>query len=140
LSLEQRIDLYNKSNDPSFKGTFFRSLTGILYTNQQNFNGTLFLICKEKYLTIPVVIYCRKDFFLLQRLNIKIGQLLAAGLIDHWHSSILDQRFLHKIESKQPKKIALEHLMGGIILWIVGCLIATITFACEILYFKMCAQ
>lgn len=136
LTIEAREKLFSRSNDPTFKGAFFRSLTGVLYQNQQNFNGTRLLICKEKFLTIPVVIYVRKGFFLLQPLNERIAMLEAGGLINYWHSLIIDERYLKVIESQDPSAIQIHHLSGGFFLLLFGCLISSLAFICEVLHAK----
>lgn len=137
MTLEQRALLYNRSHDPYFKGVFFRSLTGVLYQNQQNFNGTRLLLCKEKFMTIPVVIYVRKGFYLLQSLNEHIWQLDAGGLLDYWHSQIIDSRYLNVIESQEPTAIELHHLSGCFLLLLIGAFIAAVVFVCEILYKRL---
>ena len=137
MTIEQREKFYSRSNDPTFKGAFFRSLTGILYQNQQNFNGTRYLICKEIFLTIPVVVYVRKRFFLLQPLNERIAMLEAGGLINYWHSLIIDERFLKVIESQEPSAIEIHHLSGGFFLLLFGCLISSLAFICEVLHAKL---
>lgn len=134
MSLEQRKLVYTKVHDPNFNGAFFRSLTGVLYQNQQNFNGTRNLIAKEKFLTIPVVIYVRKKFYLLQSLNDRIWQLNAGGLLDYWHSQIIDSRYLNIIESQEPTAIELHHLSGCFMLLLFGLIIAAAAFVCEVLY------
>jgi hypothetical protein len=140
MTLEQRKKLYSRANDPSFKGAFFRSLTGVLYENQKNFNGTRYLICKEKFLTIPVVIYVRKGFYLLHALNEHISRLEAGGLISYWHSQIIDERYLKIVESQEPSVIELHHLSGGFLLLLIGCLIATLAFICEILFARFTSR
>lgn len=85
-------------------------------------------------MTLPVVIYTRKGFFLLEQLNEKIRQLKAAGLIDYWHFEIFDERYLNIKESEQPRPIRTEHLSGGFAIFACGCFVAFIAFACEILY------
>lgn len=136
MTIEQRQKLFSRSNDPTFKGAFFRSLTGVLYQNQHNFNGTRYLICKEIFLTIPVVIYVRKGFFLLQPLNERIAMLEAGGLINYWHSQIIDERYLKVIESQDPSAIQLHHLSGGFFLLLFGCLASSLAFICEVLHAK----
>ena len=133
MDLETRNLLYSRSFDPSFKGVFLRSLTGVLYSNQKNYKTSVFLICKEKFMTLPVVIYVRKGFYLLEQLNEKIEQLQTAGLIEYWHSEIFDKRYLNIKESNEPKPINIEHLTGGFILLLIGCLIAFCAFIYEIL-------
>jgi hypothetical protein len=89
---------------PRFEGTILRSFTGTQYTNQINFKKTedriINLMCKEIFNSFPVVIYVRKNFYLTDEIDKKIEILQAAGLIDHWHSQIIDPRFLKIVESK----------------------------------------
>lgn len=140
MTLEQRMLLYNKSRDSAFKGVFLRSLTGALYSNQLTYNTSVNLICKEKFMVFPVVIYTRKGFYLLNILNKKIIHLQAAGLIEYWHSEIIDERYLKIEESKEPKPIQVRHLSGGFSIWLIGCLIAFCAFVCEILYAKIISR
>lgn len=137
MTIEQRMKIYHKALDPSFKGAFFRSFTGVLYQNQRNLNGTRYLMCKEKFLTIPVVMYVRKGFYLLQPLNEHIAMLEAGGLINYWHSQIIDERYLEIIESKEPSAIELHQLSGGFFILLFGCFIALLAFICELLYKKL---
>ncbi|KAG5674082.1 hypothetical protein PVAND_004069 [Polypedilum vanderplanki] len=140
MPLEQRTLLFKKSLDPSFDGVFPRSLTGVMYSNQLNYNTSVYLICKEKFMTFSIVIYTRKGFFLLNALNDKIAQLQTAGLIDYWHSQIFDQRYLNIKESQEPKPTELHHLSGCFWLLIIGCTTGLVSFVCEILYAKIFAR
>jgi hypothetical protein len=140
MTLEQRMLLYNRSNDPTFRGVFPRSLTGVLYSNQLNYNTSMNLICKEKFMTFSVVIYTRKGFYLLGALNEKIAQLQAAGLIEYWHSEIFDERFLKVQESQEPKPTEVRHLSGCFMIWLMGCFAALVVFICEILHARIFAK
>ncbi len=140
MSLEQRSLLYSRSHDPNFKGAFFRTYTGILYQNQQNFNQTRFLLCKEKFLTIPVVIYVRKKFYLLHSFNELIYNLGASGLLGYWQSEIIDSRYLNIIDYHEPTAIELQHLSGGFMVLLLGALVALIAFVGEILHKKFWGQ
>lgn len=137
MDLEKRTLLFNKSHDPSFNGVFLRSLTGVLYDNQKNYNESVFLICKEKFMSLSVVIYFRKGFYLFEQLNLKIQHLQAAGLIDYWHSEIFDERFLNVKESQHPKQIQIGQLSGGFAILAIGCFLASLAFGFEILYSRV---
>lgn len=80
----------------------------------------------------PVVIYVPKDFYLTEAINEKISFLQAAGLIEYWHSQIIDERYLKVIESKQPRGIKLEYLSGCFLIWISSCFFAILIFLGEI--------
>lgn len=130
---DRRREIINQiTTNPSFKGAMLRSVTGVLYSNQLNFNQTKSLMCKEIFMMFPVVIYVPKDFYLTEAINEKIEFLQAAGLIDYWHSEILDERLLKVQESKEPKGIKLEYLSGCFFIWIIFCSFALVVFFGEI--------
>lgn len=87
-------------------------------------------------MTFSVVIYTRKGFFLLDALDEKILQLTSGGLIEYWHSQIIDERFLNIIQSQEPRKIEIDHLLGIFKIWSILCLVAFFVFICEIIYWR----
>ncbi|CRK90118.1 CLUMA_CG003836, isoform A [Clunio marinus] len=106
---DRRNEIINEINtNPNFKGALFRSLTGILYYNQLNYNKTQSMICKEMFMMFHVVIYVPKDFYLKEAINQKIQILIASGLIEFWHKSIIDQRFRRIEEDDEPESIKLD--------------------------------
>lgn len=88
------------------------------------------------FLMLPVVMYVRKDFFLTTSINKNIEFLQAAGLIDYWHTEIIDERLLKTQESKEPKGIKLEYLSGCFYILMIACSLSILTFMGEILVFK----
>jgi hypothetical protein len=121
-------------------GAFLRSLSGVQYMNQLNHNNTseIFTICRENFMTIPVVIYARKDFFLIDKVNEKIQLVQAAGLIDYWHSQAIDKKNLKADDSSgQPIKLSLRHLLGSFAIWMFGLIIALIMFMAENCKFRL---
>lgn len=138
VSLEgkDRESAVEKVKDPSFKGAFSKTLTGALYLNQLSYNTTLYKICREPYMTLPIVIYVRKDFFLLNEINDKILLFQAAGLIEHWHSKSVDSKFLNIVEPTVLKKLNLKHLYGTFQIWFGGCIVAGIAFVVELVIDK----
>lgn len=128
--------MYAKSFDPSFSGAFLRSLTSILYANQLNFksNEKVFLICKEHFMTIPVVIFARKNFYLVDAISRKISIFQAAGLMEHWHSQWVDKRFLKAQLSKHLEKLTVNHLFGCFVLLIGGLLLSFSIFLLEMIF------
>lgn len=123
-------------HDSSFKGAFLRSLTSILYINELRFhmNEKIYLICKEFFMSVPVVIFTRKNFFLLEAINEKISIIQAAGLIEYWHSQSVDQRFLNAQIPTEAKMLTCQHLSGCFILLTGGLFAAFVVFTIEIGY------
>lgn len=134
---EKRTELVNEiKSNPNFKGAMFRSLTGLQYNNQVNYNKTRSIACKEIFMMLSVVIYVPKNFYLTEALNEKIAIFQAAGLIEHWHSQIIDPRYLKPPESKEPSGIKVEYLSGCFCMWIISCLIAFVVFVIEALRWR----
>lgn len=120
-------------NNPKFKGAMFRSYTGILYSNQLNLNQTKSVMCKEIFMMFPVVIYVPKNFYLTNAIDEQIQYLQGAGLIDYWHSEIIDQRYLKVQESSEPKPIKLEYLSGCFYIWIGSICLSSLAFIWEVM-------
>lgn len=103
-----------------------------LLTENIFFNYT-YNMCKDDFTTISVVMFFRKDFFLVPAINDVISDLESGGLIDYWHmNSIYKLQRYGKVQSSQAKKITLDHLDGCFKIWICGNLIS---FACFIVEF-----
>lgn len=117
----------------SAKGAFPISLLGILYINQKRSRNSQHKICKEAIFTIPVVIYTKKDFYMIDALNNKIGILKAAGLIEFWHLKDLDKGLLNVKESNDPKVLKMEYIIGSFYVLLLGCLACIFIFLIELL-------
>lgn len=137
-STQEREEILKEiSTNPHFKGALFRSYTGTLYYNQIHFNETQYLMCKEIYMTFPVVLYFPKDFYLTSAINKKISLLQAAGLIDYWHSEIIDERYRKIVESNEPRGIKFAYVSGCFWIWFLSCLFSISLFIGEISYEKL---
>lgn len=140
INRDERNNIINEIASNKIAGALLRSYTGALYANQLNFNKTISLICKEIFMMFPVVIYVPKDFYLTEAIDEKILILQAAGLIEYWHSEIIDTKFMKIYESKQPKGIKLEYLSGCFYMWIMSCSASILTFLGEIFMRKFMGQ
>jgi len=65
---------------------------------------------KQNFLTVPSVLYMKKNFYLKKALQL-------------WESRMIDERYLHNTAVKIPKPIGLHHLSGIFFVWIAGSLI-----------------
>lgn len=133
ISRDERNNIINEIAGNKIAGALLRSYTGALYSNQLNFNKTISLLCKQIFMMFPVVMYVQKDFYLTEAIDEKIQLLQAAGLIEYWHSEIIDPRFMKKQESKQPRGIKLEYISGCFYIWIISCTASLLTFFGEII-------
>ncbi|KAL7017000.1 hypothetical protein ACKWTF_010218 [Chironomus riparius] len=98
-------------------------------------NFTNFQICREYFMTVPIVIYTNKNFYLLQAINDKIEKLIAAGLIEYWHSLSYKKELLNH-RPKPPKVLTFNHLSGSFYILIFGCSVACLALVFELITYK----
>lgn len=84
-------------------------------------------------MTVPVVMYTTKDFFLLNLFNDKIGILKAAGLIDYWEAQVVDRKLLKFKEISYPQALGWRQLVGCFQVLLFGCVISFVALVCEII-------
>ena len=89
-------------------------------------------ICKEVIVTIPVVIYTRKDFYLLEELNERIGIIKNSGLIDFWNFQETYQ-VNDKTSAVENKKLTMDDLIGCFQILIFGLIASFASFVIEII-------
>jgi hypothetical protein len=89
-----------------------------------------YVYCKEIFISIPVVIYMRKDFYLWEMINKRISELNAAGLIDYWHLQSIRKKTETK-KSTQPKILTLKRVNGSFQLLLGGLCISFLIFFVE---------
>lgn len=133
VTIEERNKINPKMQDSSFKGAILRSLTGILYNNQVNYNNKekLFIACKENFMSIQVVMYTKKNFYLLSAINRKIAMFQSAGLIEFWHSQTFIKRYHNGQISKTPAVLTMSQLSGSFFLLLGGLMFAFVVFTFE---------
>lgn len=134
LNIEKRQKFIVNLHDSSFKGVWLRSLTAFLYANQQSYfaNEKIYTICKEQFISFPVVVFAKKNFYLIEAINKKISIFQAAGLIKYWHHQAIDKRFQKSRGLKVPTMITVSHVSGCFVLLFGGLLISCIVFISEV--------
>lgn len=80
-------------------------------------------------MTVPIVIYAKKHFYLIQAMNEKIESLKVAGLIDYWYSSQFLKDFTK--QQKSPEVLTMHHLSGCFQIWASGCAFSCFVFFAE---------
>lgn len=120
----------------TFDGTMVSGLNEILLINQKNEYNYTFKFCKERVMGISIVMYFRKNFFLIPAVNKVIRNLVSGGIIEYWHNLYIDEKFLHeKVITSRPKVMTFSHLVGCFQLWACGCFIAAVSFLIELIFF-----
>lgn len=119
-------------SDSTFKGAYIRPLMKIMYINQISPKSSRSKVCNEIIMTLPVVIYSQKNFYLLDELNEKLESLKSAGLMALFHMQYIDKRLLNDKEIKQPSALTLYHFRGCFHIFIYGCTASGAIFLIEI--------
>ena len=92
-------------------------------------------ICPENLLTINIVLYFPKHYYLRETFDSKIGQLVSSGFVEHW-LKMYDYTRLWKSIRNGPKSIKLKHVKGSFYLLICGYLAGIIFLIAEIFVYK----
>lgn len=129
--------LNNISSDPEFKGASSIPILIISYLNHlsdlKNLRDCRILYSKEVFMLIPVVIYARQDFFLINEINKKMDFMQSAGLIQFWH---VDYEKRNRGDLKErPKVLTINHLSGSFQILFFGSLVSLLVFMSEFLFF-----
>lgn len=95
--------------------------------------------CNEVFLTIPVVIYTRTDFYLMLELNRKIELFKAAGLIELWDFKGGQKKEFDSSTATQesPKVLTLNHLNGILKIFLFGAVLSFTVFLFELVSQKI---
>lgn len=122
--------------DTSFKGAYIGSKTSNFYKDQKLPLNLRKTYCKEIFLTNSEVIYSAKDFYLIDEINQKIELLKSAGLIEFWHSTLIDKKLFEIHDVDHPKVLKLVKFLGSFSILLLGSLISFSVFAIELMLSK----
>lgn len=134
LSLDEKTILSDRiQRDSNFKGAIGQSLENILYDNQFKPEQSRFFFSKDVFLMMPVVIYSRKNFFLMKALNKDIEIMKSAGLIEFWKF----KETKIKTTPTQPKVYSFQRLVACFEILAIGFIASFLVFIIE-LFIKRC--
>lgn len=128
--------MHKIQSDSSLKKTFGQSHLLTVYYNQVGSKGSRYTFCKETFMTVPSVIYTRKDFYLYDSLNEKIEVLRGAGLIDFWQFQYIDKRFINFKAAIEPKVMTMFQLLGCFEILFIGSVVSFLIFLLEMMFRK----
>lgn len=107
----------------------------IHYKNEQKDKNFTNSFCKEYLMTISMVGYLRKNSYLTEIVNEKIGFFHTAGLISIWDrrsSKILKVSDTDAEEFRKP--ISLNNLKGVFMIYLISCSVSLLLFTAEIVF------
>lgn len=126
-----------KTLSSKFHGVFFDYLTKTLYQNEQNYGKFKFRICKEHIMSSFIVAYLRKNHFLVNKIDEKIGAFKSSGLLTYWIDKYTARRFkMLKNTSATPSQLTLINLQGAFEILIYGLMISLVSLIIEYVAFK----
>lgn len=125
--------------DENFKGVVFQYITVALYRNQRNFKEFTLKICSEPLMTNHLIFYFRKDFYLIDEVNDRIGIMKSSGIVEYFISKYADKKFsqVNTENSAGPSKLELHHFEGVIQMWTFGLTISFVSFLIELLMARL---
>lgn len=118
-------------SNPTINAAVVKSLTSIKYYNQVVAYNKRVNFCKETLLTIPVVIYTKKNFFLIGAMNEQFENFKAAGLLTKWYKEDIHQDSTDEVTTGVPKVFSLHDLLGCFQVLGFGILISIVMFVIE---------
>jgi len=98
-----------------------------------------FKICQESFMTINIVMYYSKNFFLKSAIDEALRSILAHGFMDHW-SKEFDRTGRWKCKDKRPTVLTSEHLLGAFYLLIIGYVAAILMCLVEMFVYNLNTQ
>lgn len=120
--------------DSNFNGVVGCSLDEVLYLNSLNYKTFTYKVCKEHLLSLQAVLLFQKNFYLLNAIDKSISELKAAGLVHFWISKYMNPKFSRILQPDPgPKKLSVNHLLGGFEVWLCGLIAASVLFSYELI-------
>lgn len=118
-------------SDSSFKGALAQSFIKVLYHNSMRNRSERLVICREVVSAAPIVIYTRKNYFLLEAINAQIEKLKSSGLINYWRRKFLNKNFMTRRTHSGPRILTVDNLSGALEIWLLGCIVGSAVFVIE---------
>ena len=125
-------------DDPHFPGAMTSSMDLVLYNNAKTWGTHLLQFCKEILYSHQFVIYFQKNSYLVTAINEVIESLQTNGLISHWRSQTMNIKYLKgPPKTKEPKKLEMEQMAGGIYLFCGGLIASFTVFLIELISIRI---
>jgi hypothetical protein len=122
----------NTSNNVPHERSVMVSTATVLIRQSQDHKIFPYKICKEHLLTVNIVFYYTKQFYMRKEFDRRIGSLVSSGLIEHWISKYDNTRFWNYPTKIGPRVLRIDHLIGSFYILAFGYLCATIVLLIEI--------
>lgn len=119
--------------DPYSKSAVIDYLMRIRYTNKLNYKNFTYTVLKECWFINNMVMYTKKNFFLIDEFDVAIRRLKSSGLINYWVDKFTRLEDL-KVKETVEETLSLEQLQGVFEIFIYGLIISIACFLGEIIF------
>lgn len=140
------ISAYDDTNlkqtlNPNFNGVILRTLIEVLHKNRESYPNFHFKIMKSPFLSVPIVFYFPKNFYLISAIDRQIQALQSSGLIEYWMYREHFDEILLKLRNPQqsPKQLEMEHLTISFKILGLGLALAFAIFVVEV-FIRRCRR
>jgi hypothetical protein len=91
-------------------------------------------------MTIPIVIYTTKNFYLVDEINERLTLFSSTGLVNFWRYQSINLKSIRVSEESSPRVLTFESLRGCFEVLFVGCAVASLTFLIELIVTRLKTQ
>lgn len=131
----------NETLNPSFNGGVLSTDDKVWTINKIHRKFFTLKVLEQVITSIPIVIYFRKDSYLVEICNEKLDMFRSAGLINYWAELYLQSHYSKRQDAKiGPKMFKIKTLTGAFQIIAIGWLISFTAFAVEVGMKKRRAQ
>lgn len=119
--------------DSSFNGGVVSTDDIVMKFNKNYHKSFTLKVLEEVITSLPIVIYFRKNSYLVKTFDEKLGAIKSAGLVSYWTEIHLQPQFSKLKDVKVgPKKITVKTLKGAFQIIASGLLLSFLVFVFEL--------
>lgn len=131
VNLTDFDNILDKISDSNFKGALMHTSSLIIHKNGLKNKTYTNLFCKEYLMTVSIVAFLPKNFYLTEVINEKIGIFHSAGLIEIWDKRS-GAKLVEPISEKSEKKpVSVKDLKGIFAIYLIACALSIFCFCVE---------
>lgn len=125
-----------KPLEPSQKIALLISSLEVAWHNHLFSDQFVHKTCVENLVMQNLVLYFRKNFFLVESINDKINVFLQSGLVSYWIRTHMESRNFQN-SNHGPKSLSLSHLSGIFNIYLICSLIACLVWLLEVSIYRI---
>lgn len=106
----------------------------VIDANKRHRDSFSHKVCKEYLLTVNIVMYFQKNFYLVEAINENIWNFVSSGIMSHLIDRYVDMKYWQvKALDVGPQQLSYEHLEGVFNLWLYFLILTSVVFVFELL-------